>query len=253
MAALSQLGEELVDVDARLATEVLRLADERHQLKVAINLGRLQHERARAKAGASLVTSREASARALEEAREPDRCRQAAEERERELRAFNATLEQQVEACRAVLASMRGAPSKEKEIHKHEEALMEASERSLELERLEARERHVVMAEDAITVRQAKIQEEADRRVAKAREDLANEYDLKLKFLEAEAEGRTTALRSRLDEAEQCERTDVAAQTSAQADLASTRADLLSLQQQIDDVASLAQQNREEACRWQTL
>ena len=41
MGALSRLGEELVDVDARLEPEGLRLVDEWHQLKVAINLGRL--------------------------------------------------------------------------------------------------------------------------------------------------------------------------------------------------------------------
>ena len=109
MHALSRLGEELVDVDARLETEGLRLADEWHQLKVAINLGHLQHERASAKAEASLVTSREASTRALEEAREADHRHEVAKERRQELRALNATLEQQVEARRAVLASMRGS------------------------------------------------------------------------------------------------------------------------------------------------
>ena len=41
MGALSRLGEELVDVDARLETEGLWLVDEWRQLKVAINLGRL--------------------------------------------------------------------------------------------------------------------------------------------------------------------------------------------------------------------
>ena len=40
------------------------------------------------------------------------------------------------------MASMRGAPSKEKEILKREEALaLEALEHTLELERLEVRER----------------------------------------------------------------------------------------------------------------
>ena len=53
---------------------------------------------------------------------------------------------------------MRGAPSEQGEIQKHEEALMlEASESSLELEKLETRERQVSMAEDAITAREAKI------------------------------------------------------------------------------------------------
>ena len=68
--ALSRLGEDLVDVDARLEAEDLRLADEWHRLKVAVNLGRLQDERANAKAEVSLATSREASARALVEPRE---------------------------------------------------------------------------------------------------------------------------------------------------------------------------------------
>ena len=92
-------------------------------MKVAINLGRLQCEHANAKAEASLATSREASARALEEAREADHHRTAAEERRRELQALNASLEHQVEARRAALASMKGAPSDEKDISRREEAL----------------------------------------------------------------------------------------------------------------------------------
>ena len=71
---------------------------------------------------------------------------------------------------------MRRAPSEEKEILKREEVLMlEASERSLDLERLETRERHVAMAEDPVNTCKAKNQEEVDRRAAKARADLANE------------------------------------------------------------------------------
>ena len=67
--------------------------DEWHQLKVAIKLGRLQREHVNAKAEASLATSREASTRALEEAREADSRRAIAEERHRELQALNITLE----------------------------------------------------------------------------------------------------------------------------------------------------------------
>ena len=96
MSALSQLGEDIVDVDARLETEGLRLVDEWHQLKVAINLGRLQREHANAKAGASLTTMREASTRALEEATEAHLRRKAAEKHRQELLALNASLEQQV-------------------------------------------------------------------------------------------------------------------------------------------------------------
>ena len=90
---MSRLGGELADVDTRLETEGLRLAEEWHQLKVAINFGRLQREHANAEAEASLATSQEASARALEEAREADRRREIAEERRRELLALNASLE----------------------------------------------------------------------------------------------------------------------------------------------------------------
>ena len=68
MGAMNRLGEELVDVDARLMAEGLRLAEERHKLKVAINLGCHQCELDNAKAEVSLATSREACSRALEEA-----------------------------------------------------------------------------------------------------------------------------------------------------------------------------------------
>nr|XP_020177350.1 tol-Pal system protein TolA-like [Aegilops tauschii subsp. strangulata] len=211
---MSRLGEELVDVDARLEADGLRLVEEWHRLKVAINFGCLQCEHANAEAEASLATSREASARALEEAREADDCHAVAEERRRELQALNASLEQQVEACRAALASMKGAPSDEEEISRREEALLlEATKRSLELERLEMTERQVAQAEDAVGVREAKAQEEVDRRVAEARADLVG----------------------------------------SAAELASARAELLSLQQRVASVESFAQQSMEEALRRQTL
>ena len=57
---MNRLGEELVDVDARLMAEGLRLVEERHKLKVAINLRRHQRELVNAKAEACPVASREA-------------------------------------------------------------------------------------------------------------------------------------------------------------------------------------------------
>nr|XP_020154695.1 golgin subfamily A member 6-like protein 2 [Aegilops tauschii subsp. strangulata] len=235
MGVMNRLGEELVDVDARLVAEGLRLAEERHKLRVAINLGRHQHELDNAKAEASLVASREACFRAQEEVREANRRREAEEKRAWELQAWRASLERQVEARKAALASLRGTPAEEEEIRKREEALaLEAVERSLELERLETRERQVAQAEDAVG---ARAQEEVDRRVAEARVDLEGRHDLKLKFIEAEAAGRTAALRSRLDEAE----------------LASARAELLPLQQRVADVESIARQDREEVLQRQTL
>ena len=62
LGALSRLGEVLVDVDACLGSDGLRLGVIWHQLKVAIDLGHLQHERASVWAEASLATLREASA-----------------------------------------------------------------------------------------------------------------------------------------------------------------------------------------------
>ena len=120
-----------------------------------------------------------------------------------------------MEARGTALASMKGAPSDEEEILKREEALLlEATERSLELERLETRERQVDQAEGVVGAREAKAQEEVDRRVASARTALVGMYDLKLALVEAEVVGRTTALKSALAEAEQCERASSAALTS---------------------------------------
>nr|XP_020169716.1 tol-Pal system protein TolA-like [Aegilops tauschii subsp. strangulata] len=215
MGAMNRLGEELVDVDARLVAEGFWLVEERHKLK--------------------------------EEAREADRRREATEKGAWELQAWSASLEQQVEARRATLASLRGTPAKEEEIRKREEALvLEAVERSLELERLEMRERQVAQAEDVVGVREAMVQEEVDRRVAEARADLEGRYDLKLEFMEAAAAGRTAALKSRLIEAERREEAAAAALVSAQAKLASAHAELLPLQQRVADAESVARQNREE-------
>ncbi|XP_073361554.1 uncharacterized protein [Aegilops tauschii subsp. strangulata] len=179
MGAMSRLGGELADVDALLEAKGLRLMEERHN----------------AKAEASLATSREACSRALEEAREADRRRGITEKRTWELQTWSASLERQVEARQATLALMRGTPAKEEEILKHEEALaLEAMEHRLELERLETRERQVAQAEDIVGAREARAQEEVDRRVAEARADLAGRYDLKLKLVESEAAGRMLPL-----------------------------------------------------------
>ena len=85
--AVSLLGEELADEDARLEAEGLRLAAERRELEGAIVLARRQRDLDDAEAKASLVASREARSWATEEAREADRRRKAAEERARELLA----------------------------------------------------------------------------------------------------------------------------------------------------------------------
>ena len=91
---MSRLGGELASVDSRLEAEGLRLAEEWRKLKVAINLGRYQHDLENAKAEASLKVSYEARSRALEEAREADCRREAAEKRTWELQAWSTSLEQ---------------------------------------------------------------------------------------------------------------------------------------------------------------
>ena len=85
-----------------------------------------------------------------------DRLHEAAEERERELQALNATLEWQVQARKATLvASAGGPPTGEARLHMIEDTLT-----------LEVMECQVVTAEDALHSREATIQGEADERVA---------------------------------------------------------------------------------------
>ena len=79
--AVSQLGVELADEDARLEAEGLRLAEERRKLKVDVALAHHQRDLDNAKAEASLAASREACSQAVEEALEADRRREAMEER----------------------------------------------------------------------------------------------------------------------------------------------------------------------------
>ena len=93
MGAMRRLYEELAGVESRLEAEGFRLVEERRKLKVAINFGRYQRDLEKAKAEASLKMSHEARSRALEEAREADRRREAAEKRAWEIQAWSASLE----------------------------------------------------------------------------------------------------------------------------------------------------------------
>ena len=86
------------------------------------------------------------------------------------------------------------------------------------------REHQATTAEDTVAAREARVQQEVDQKVAEVHAALVDEYRLKSEFLEAELKGRTTALRSRLDEAEQREKAAAAALISVQAELASARA-----------------------------
>ena len=83
--AMIHIGGELANVDTRLEVENRHLEQEWQRLKVAINLGKLQRDKADARAEASLATSRKDCVCAMEEAESANRRREAAEEREREL------------------------------------------------------------------------------------------------------------------------------------------------------------------------
>jgi N-acetylmuramoyl-L-alanine amidase len=122
----------------------------------------------------------------VEDAIAADCRRTEAEAREKELLASNAALERQVQARRVALSMLpREAPPIGKEILERDEALMlEALEHSLELERLEVREHQVAAAEDAVTAREARIQQEVDRKVERAREAFMKEHRQQLELRE---------------------------------------------------------------------
>ena len=83
--------------------------------------------------------------------------------------------------------------------------------------------------EDDVGAREVRAQEEVGRRVAEARANLESRHNLKLKLVEAGAAGRTAALKSWLVEVERREEATASALASAQAELVSSRAELLSL------------------------
>ena len=105
---------------------------------------------------------------------------------------------------------------------------------------METRERQVAQAEDAVGAREPKAQEEVDRWVAEVCAGLEGWHYLELQLAETEAAGRAAALRPRLAEVEKCEDTTAAALVTAQAELASARAELLSLQKRVVDAKSVA-------------
>ena len=201
---MSQLGVELASKDARLEAEGLRLAEERRKLKGAVALARHQRDLDNEEAEALLAASQEARSLAVEEAQEADQRRRAAEERVWELRAWSSSLEQQVELREAALASMKVASVDQAELLRREEALtLEAAEYARDLARLETRERLASQAEDDVAAREARAIAEVDRGVATARLNLEREFEEWLGLIRVEAEGRTAALRAKLEEVTQ--------------------------------------------------
>ena len=107
-----------------------------------------------------------------------------------------------MELREAALASMKVASGDSAELQKCEEALtLEAAERTRKYERLETRERLVMQAEDDVAAQEACVLEEVGRRVAMAHLNLEHKFEEKLGLIRAEAEGRTAALRAKLEEA----------------------------------------------------
>ena len=67
------------------------------------------------------------------------------------------------------------------------------------------RERQATVAEDAVTAREAQVQVEVEKRVAKARAELHGRHRLDLELLKAEFEGWTSVLKTELQAVEQHE------------------------------------------------
>ena len=95
-------------------------------------------------------------------------------------------------------------------------------------------------AEDDVAAREARAQEEVDRRVAEARSAFEREYETRLGLIRAKAEGRTAALRAKLAEATRRADSSAAALSAAQAELSSSRAEQLLLQQRVDYAEAVA-------------
>ena len=123
----------------------------------------------------------------------------------------------------------------------------------MELERLETRERLVAQAEDDAAAREARASEEVDRRAAAARSNLEREFEERLELIKVEAEGRTAALKAKLDEVTRRADAAGAALGAAKAELASSRAEVLLLHQRVDAAEAVAQRNKDEIRQRQTL
>lgn len=222
---------------------------------MAINLGKLQHDEAEARAASSLAASREAGARTMEETEAANRRRKAAEERERDLLSSNAALQREVKGRRALLASSPGevALAEAELLRRHDDLMLEVVEHSLALERLEVRERQAAVAEDAVAAREAQVLVEVEKRVAKARAEMDGRHRLDLELLKAELEGRTSILKTKLQAMEQCEGAARGALASSESALNSTRAKISSLRMQAEDTAFLLKKASSEKCRRLTL
>ena len=88
--------------------------------------------------------------------------------------------------------------------------------------------------------------EEVRRRVATARSNLEREFEERLALIRTEAEGRTTALRTKLEEAARRGDALRAALEVAQGESTTSRVEVLLLHQRLDEAEAVACQNADE-------
>ena len=157
------------------------------------------------------------------------------------------SLEEQVELREAALASMKVASGDPVELQKREEALtLEAAKRVREHERLETREHWVTWAEDNVAARETRVAEEVGRWVATARLNLERELKERLELVRTKAEGRTNALRAKLEEATRQADALRAPLEAAPGESATSHAEVLLLRQQVVEAEAVARQNADE-------
>ena len=152
-----------------------------------------------------------------------------------------------MELREAALASMKVASGDPAELQKREEALtLEAAERTCKHEHLETTEHWVTRAEDDVVAREARVAEEVGCRVAMARLSLERKLKGRLELVRTEAEGRTNALRAKLEEA--TKQADVlrVALEAAQGESATSHAEVLLLRQQLVEAEAVARPNADE-------
>ena len=89
--------------------------------------------------------------------------------------------------------------------------------------------------------------------MAAARSNLECEYEERLELIRVEAEGRTTTLKAKLDEVTQRADAAGAALGASQAELASSRAEVLLLHQRVDAAEAVARRSEDEIRQRQTL
>ena len=100
--------------------------------------------------------------------------------------------------------------------------------------------------ENDVAARETRVLEEIGRRVAMARSNLEREFGERLAFIRTKAEGRTTALRTKLEEATRRGDALRAALEVAQGESTTSRAEVLLLRQRLDEAEAVARQNADE-------